>query len=86
MPAASTEETIRSILEDILEDAAGSDPLLDRDVDSLSLEQLIDILEEEYEIFFGEQDVARENFRSIPILAALVDAKRAEGPARLRPS
>ena len=43
------------------------------------------MLEETYEIFFDDQDVARENFRSVQVLADLVDGKRMGGLAPLRP-
>lgn len=77
MAQESTEQTIKRFIEEILDEPGGEDPLSDRDVDSLALEQLIDLLEEEYQIFFEEQDVARENFRSVSALAELVERRRA---------
>lgn len=57
------------------EDFVGADPLLETHIDSLSLEQLIDFLEEEYRILLDGEDTARANFSSVPVLAAVVRAR-----------
>jgi acyl carrier protein len=57
---------------------AGDDPLAAGQLDSLAIEQLLTFIEDEYDVEFEEQDLRLENFKSVPILAALVDAKREE--------
>lgn len=75
----STAERIRSFVEEyVLEEPfAGTDPLAETELDSLGTEQLIDFLEDEYGFLFSDEELASENFASVPVLAALVDAKRA---------
>ena len=74
----TTEEHIRGFIErDLLDEPfTGIDPLLELELDSLSIEQLIDFIEDEYGLLFAEEELASENFASVSVLAALVDAKR----------
>lgn len=55
----------------------GSDPLAELDWDSLDLEQLIAAIEEKYLILLDQEDIARANFASVPVLAAVVRRRRA---------
>lgn len=81
----STAEHIRGFIDEHLleEPFHGDDPLAEAALDSLAIEQLIDFLEEEDEVLFSDEELAGENFASVPIVAALVDAKRQgiAGPA-----
>jgi acyl carrier protein len=65
---------VRELLEEPFE---GRDPLAAEACDSLALEQLIDWIEEEYGVVFADEELVRENFASVPTLAALVKRKRA---------
>jgi acyl carrier protein len=56
--------------------SAGDDPLTAGALDSLAIEQLLMFIEEEYDVEFEAEELRLENFRSIPVLAELVDAKR----------
>jgi acyl carrier protein len=75
-----TERAIHAYISDELLTAppAGDDPLAAGQLDSLAIEQLLTFIEEEYDVEFEEEELRLENFKGIPILAALVDAKRAE--------
>jgi acyl carrier protein len=75
----STDARIRTyILGSLLEEPfEGDDPLAAEALDSLGIEELIDFLEDEYDILFADEELVRENFGSIATLARLVDAKRA---------
>ncbi|MFL5515974.1 MAG: phosphopantetheine-binding protein [Gemmatimonadales bacterium] len=64
---------VRELLEEPFE---GRDPLAAEACDSLALEQLIDYIEEEFGVAFEDEELVRENFSSIPTLAALVKAKQ----------
>jgi acyl carrier protein len=80
----ATEQAIqRYILDEILAaPPASDDPLAGRELDSLAIEQLLNFIEEEFDVEFEDEELSLENFSSIPVLAALVDAKHeAFGPA-----
>jgi acyl carrier protein len=64
---------MRELVEEPFE---GRDPLAAEALDSLAIEQLIDYIEERFGVTFDDTEVVRENFSSIPTLAALVDEKR----------
>lgn len=78
----SIESKLRSfIVDELLEEGgeAGEDPLAGDAVDSLGLEQLVEYIEEEFGASIHSKEMVRSNFGSIAALAALVDAKLAEG-------
>lgn len=50
----------------------GGDPLADRHVDSLALEELIDMAEEQFGILLDEEETARENFSSVSRFAQVL--------------
>ena len=60
-------------------DGAGTtdDPLAAGVLDSLAIEQLTAFVEKRFGVAFDEEELDTENFRSIDVLAAFVDAKRA---------
>jgi acyl carrier protein len=67
----------RFIVEELLEKPYnGSDPLADDAVDSLGHEQLIEYVDEIYDVQIQEEDMVKENFESLAALAALIDARR----------
>jgi acyl carrier protein len=67
----------RFIMRELLEEPFdGRDPLAEEALDSLAIEQLIDYIEERFGVAFDDEEVVRENFSSIPTLAALVNDKR----------
>ena len=53
----------------------GVDPLAEREIDSLALEQLLDHLEETYLILFDPEDITRANLSSVATAARMVDAR-----------
>jgi acyl carrier protein len=75
----ATEQAIqRYILDEILAaPPANEDPLAGRELDSLAIEQLLNFIEEEFDVEFEDEELSLENFSSIPVLAGIVDAKRA---------
>ena len=62
----------------------GADPLADREFDSLSLEQLIDFIEEEFHILLNGEDIARENFSTLAATTDMVVARRRAWAAEAR--
>ena len=58
----------------------GADPLADHTFDSLALEELIDLTEEQFGILLGEEEIARENFSSLSRWAEVVVANIATSP------
>jgi acyl carrier protein len=54
----------------------GADPLADRVVDSLAIEQLVEYIHESYDIELEDEEMIEENFESLASLSALVDGKR----------
>ncbi|MCW2673553.1 MAG: hypothetical protein JWP14_2142 [Frankiales bacterium] len=60
------------LLED---DYEGVDPLAERAIDSLALEQLLDHLEERYLILFDPEEITRPNLATVSRVAELVDAR-----------
>ncbi len=75
----TTADAIRAFIDESLLDEPhpGEDALADLDLDSLAIEQIIDFLEEEYGILFSDEELVRETFATVPVLAELVDRKRA---------
>lgn len=73
-----TAESIQRYIEqELLEDSVASDdPLADQALDSIAVEELVAYLEERFGIVFEDEELAAENFSSVPTLAALVDRKR----------
>jgi acyl carrier protein len=72
-------EIQRFIREHLLEEPFnGADPLAERDIDSLALEQLLDHLEERYLILFDPEEITRPNLASVPKLAEMVRRASAE--------
>jgi acyl carrier protein len=77
MTTATEHALLRYIVDELLTSPPSSDdPLAAGELDSLAIEQLLTFIEEEYDVEFEEEELRVENFRSIQILAALVDAKR----------
>lgn len=67
----------RFIVDELLEERYdGRDPLATDAVDSLGLEQLIDYIEQEFGVRFDDEELVRQNFASLPTLAAFVDSKQ----------
>jgi acyl carrier protein len=74
---AAVELVIRTFVCEILvDDFSGDDPLAEIEFDSLALEQLLDFLEEKYRVLFEGEDLARINFSSVRLAAAMVQARR----------
>ncbi|CAN5895211.1 hypothetical protein BH20GEM1_BH20GEM1_21400 [soil metagenome] len=72
----------RFIVSELLEEPFdGGDPLAAGAVDSLALEQLIDHLQERFDIGFADEELVAENFASVPRVVGLVNAKRLKGRA-----
>jgi acyl carrier protein len=72
----------RFIAEELLEERYdGRDPLATDAVDSLGVEQLVEYIEEEFDVILDDEEIVVENFESVPALAAFVDAKRAGAKA-----
>ena len=79
----SIETSIREFIQEHLLDEpfTGSDPLAEIEFDSLALEQLLGFLEDAYDIFFEEEDVARANVATVPLLVGVVERRIAEEEA-----
>lgn len=81
---ASLRESIESklsgfIADELLEEGdSEGDPLVSDALDSLGLEQVIEYIGEEFGDSIGSEEMVRRNFKSIPVLAAFVEAKLAE--------
>lgn len=72
------EDLARFIFDQLLElPYDGEDPLADEMVDSLGQEQLAEYIGETYGVELTDEDMAKENFESLPALSALVAAKLA---------
>lgn len=73
------ERKLRRFIVDELMDGLHDDrdPLVSGAVDSLGLEQLAEYVEQEFGVELSDEEMVMENFESIPVLAALVDSKRA---------
>jgi hypothetical protein len=54
----------------------GRDPLQSGAVDSLGIEQLAEYIVEEFDVRLRDEEMVAENFESVAVLAALVEAKR----------
>lgn len=68
----------RFIREELLDsEPLDGDPLEQGAVDSLGLEQLVAYIDERLGVRIGDEEMRRENFDSIPALAALVESKLA---------
>jgi acyl carrier protein len=66
----------RFIMRELLEEPfEGPDPLAAEALDSLAIEQLIEYIEGTFDVSFDDTELVRENFSSIPTLAALVNEK-----------
>lgn len=74
----SVERRLRAfIVDELLEEPYdGEDPLADRAVDSLAVEQLVEYIAEAYEVELADDEMIEENFESLATLAALVQRKR----------
>ena len=72
---AEIEAEIQHHLRDVLleEEFEGTDPLAEKELDSLALEQLLDHLEERYLILFDPEEITRANLASVRLLAEMVD-------------
>ena len=57
-----------------------TDPLAEGLLDSLALEQLIDLTEEHYGILFEQEEIERPRFASLPTFAAVVVNNIATSP------
>jgi acyl carrier protein len=73
----TTVERIRNYIDRYLleEPFEGEDPIAEEALDSVAMEELIDFLEDEYDVLFSEEDLARTRFRSVPAVAALINDK-----------
>lgn len=70
----------RFIREELLEEPyRGSDPLADEVVDSLGQEQLAEYVHEAFGVELTDEEMVKENFESLPALAALVDSRLKTG-------
>jgi acyl carrier protein len=52
------------------------DPLFPDVIDSLGVMEVVDFVEEKYEVSIEEDDLLADNFRSLTAIASLVDRKR----------
>ena len=58
--------------------AIGDDDVLFPDmIDSLGVMELVDFVEESYDVDIGEDELLAENFASLSAIGALVDRKKA---------
>jgi acyl carrier protein len=72
----------RFIAEELLEEPYDKgDPLDAGAVDSLGIEQLVEHIEQRYDVHILDEEMIRENFESIAALAALVESKLPAGEA-----
>ena len=55
------------------------DPLFPDVIDSLGVMEVVDFVEEKYEVSIDEDDLLADNFRSLEAIASLVDRKRDAG-------
>jgi acyl carrier protein len=76
-PTAEIETVIQAFVRDVLLETpfTGADPLAELELDSLTLEQLLDHLEETYRILFDPEDISRVNLSSVPRAAGMVRAR-----------
>lgn len=66
----------RFILDELLDEAyGGGDPLATEAVDSLGHEQLVGYIEDEFGVRIADAEMVRENFESVPVLAAFIAAR-----------
>lgn len=77
MTRSIEEELERFIVGELLEAPVDGDPLETGAVDSLDLEQLVEHIEREFGVAIDDEEMVRENFASVPALAAFVDSKLA---------
>jgi acyl carrier protein len=75
--ASKTAREIRRFLDvELLDAPVDGDPLTAGVLDSLAIEQLTAFVEEQFDIVLDDADLVAENFASVDVLAALVDARR----------
>jgi acyl carrier protein len=76
-PRAEIEASLRGfIAEELLEAPfAGEDALVEGEVDSLGIEQLVEYVFEVWNVELDDEEIVEENFESVPALAALVESK-----------
>ncbi|MET0306454.1 MAG: acyl carrier protein [Solirubrobacterales bacterium] len=68
----------RFIVEELLDEGHdGRDPLVTDAIDSLGVEQLVDYIGEDFGVRLVDEEINRENFASVPALAAFVESKLA---------
>jgi len=66
----------RFIVEELLEGTYdGKDPLVEGEVDSLGVEQLVEYVFEIWSVELDDEEIIEENFESLPALAGLVASK-----------
>jgi acyl carrier protein len=76
---AEIQHHIRDVL---LEDEfEGGDPLAEKELDSLLLEQLLDHLEERYLILFDPEEITRANLATVRQLAMMVARRTRDASA-----
>ena len=49
------------------------DPLFPEVIDSLGVMEVVDFVEERYEVSIGEDDLLADNFRSVKAIGSLID-------------
>jgi acyl carrier protein len=79
MGAQGVERSLRRfIVEELLDEGYdGRDPLATDAIDSLGVEQLVDYIGETFGVRLVDDEITRENFASVPVLAAFVESKLA---------
>ncbi len=81
MPAETQDAIIQFLFEEVLGDnhpQIGPDqPLLTGFLDSTDLMRLVSFIEERFDVTIANDEVVTDNFKSIEVLAAFVDAKLA---------
>jgi acyl carrier protein len=63
------------------EDAAlgDGDPLFPDVIDSLGVMEVVDFVEEGYEVHIGDDDLVVDNFQSLQAISSLIDRRRDAG-------
>jgi acyl carrier protein len=69
----------RQFLFDETAELGDDDPLFPDVIDSLGVMEVVDFVEEKYDVSIGEDDLLADNFRSLAAIAALVDRHRDGG-------
>jgi acyl carrier protein len=84
MPGQIADEIRQFLVDEVLEGPEFADfpvdaPLLSGVIDSFGLVTLIDFLEDRFGVTIGNEEMVKDNFRSVEALAAFIESKRRAG-------